>query len=96
LRSISTSFRSVLLLVISRYSMYLQLHSMLTSSPRGPLGLGAWLAGPVWPPPPLGFLCRGQGFLPLPIYVCVLCTLIINLLFFTNISAYNIHDREKA
>jgi hypothetical protein len=45
---------------------------------------------------PLGFLCRGQGFLPLPIYVCVLCTLIINLLFFTNISAYNIHDREKA
>jgi hypothetical protein len=71
LRSISTSFGSVLLLVISRYSMYLQLHSMLTSSPRGPLGLGAWLAGPVWPPPPWVSCVEGKGFYPcLYMYVC--------------------------
>jgi hypothetical protein len=49
------------------------------------LGRG-WLA--LYSRRPLGFLCRGQGFLPLPIYVCVLCNLIINLLFFPNISSY--------
>jgi hypothetical protein len=47
LRSISTSFGSVLLLVISGYSMYLQLHSMLTSSPRGCLLLSSQSLGPV-------------------------------------------------